>query len=135
MRFSSSRFLRLVIVGCALIFTTSSIAADFDCKVTKKIDYDSEYSADHIARAQFGNRIEEVGENAWISRCSYSQIAGKVTCDRYKIDRVVIDPIVKVKKFYIFSAQYDLQLYPDLTYIENNGRGSIAFGKCAPAKG
>ena len=32
------------------------------------------------------------------------------------------------------GAQFDLQLYPDLTYIENNGRGSISFGMCVLLK-
>ncbi len=105
-------------------------AAEYDCTVKKKVDRDREYSTEQISRSQFANRIEEVGEQAWVSRCSFTPSAGKVTCDRLKMDRVLIDPKVKIKKFYMFSAQFDLQLYPDLTYVENNGRGGISYGNC-----
>ncbi len=38
--------------------------------------------------------------------------------------------IIHIKKYYVFKGQFDVQLYPDLTFIENNGRGDIAYGKC-----
>ena len=27
-------------------------------------------------------------------------------------------------------SQFDVQLYPDMNFVENNGRGSISYGKC-----
>ncbi len=108
----------------------SASAAEYECKVTKKIDSEREYSAEQIKQFQLANRVEEAGGQAWVSRCSLAPSAGKVTCDRLKMDHVVVDPNVKIKKFYLFSSQFDLQLYPGLTYIENNGRGGISYGKC-----
>ncbi len=37
----------------------------------------------------------------------------------------------RIKKFYVFRSQFDVQVYPDLSFIENNGRGGIAFGTCS----
>lgn len=134
MRFCFKNLTKLALLGLALGIAMPANPAEYDCKVSKKFEQDRQYSIDQLARLQFGNRIEVTGEEAWVSRCSYSQSAGKVTCDRLKIDRVVNDPNVRVKKFYLFSAQFDLQLYPDLTYIENNGRGSVSFGRCVLLK-
>jgi hypothetical protein len=119
-----------VATSLTLVAALSASAAEYNCSVNRKVDYDREYSADHIKRFQFTNRIEEKGEGVWVSRCSFDSSASKVTCNRHKIDRVVIDPHVQIKKFYVFSSQFDLQLYPDLSYVENNGRGSISYGKC-----
>jgi hypothetical protein len=56
--------------------------------------------------------------------------SGRVTCDRYKINRVEIDPVAKIKKLYVFRSQFNLQLFASLTFVEDNGRGSISFGTC-----
>ena len=53
-----------------------------------------------------------------------------MTCDRYPMDKVVLDENVKIKKYYLFRSQFDVQLFADLLFIENNGRGGIAFGRC-----
>ena len=60
----------------------------------------------------------------------FAMSAGKITCDSYDVDRVEVDPVVRIKKFYVFGSQFDVQLFPDLTFVENNGRGGIAFGRC-----
>jgi len=54
----------------------------------------------------------------------------KITCDRYQMDTVVLDEQVKIKKYYLFQSQFDVQLFANLSFIENNGRGSVAYGKC-----
>lgn len=113
-----------------LCTATSVIAAEYICTVTRKHDRDREYSQQQIEQYKYSNRIEDGRTEAFVSRCSYVQSASKVTCDRYKIDHIAFDPNVKVKKYYFFSAQLDLQLYQDLSFIENNGRGGIAYGQC-----
>jgi len=35
-----------------------------------------------------------------------------------------------IAKYYYFDGQFDVQIFPNLSFIENNGRGDIAFGKC-----
>ncbi|WP_281970147.1 MULTISPECIES: hypothetical protein [unclassified Polynucleobacter] len=54
----------------------------------------------------------------------------KVTCDRYSVDRVEVDKFVGIKKFYFFKGQFDVQLFPDMNFVENNGRGGVSYGKC-----
>lgn len=46
------------------------------------------------------------------------------------MEKVVFDENVKIKKYYLFRSQFDVQLFPDLSFLENNGRGSIAYGQC-----
>jgi hypothetical protein len=121
---------RRAATALALVAACSAMAAEYDCNVVRKVDRDREYTSEQIAQLKFGNRIEVTGAEAWVSRCSFAPSQGKVTCDRLKMDRVAVDTNVKVRKFYMFSSQFNLQLFPDLTYIENNGRGGISYGKC-----
>ena len=46
---------------------------------------------------------------------------------------VAFDPAAKSKKFYLFRTQSELQIFADLRFIENNGRGTISFGSCTVA--
>lgn len=105
-------------------------AAEYDCKVTKKVDSENSYTAHQIEKWHFSVKVEESGGDAFVSRCSFSPSADKVTCDRYQVDKVVFDENVKIKKYYLFRSQFDLQLFSNLSFIENNGRGGIAYGKC-----
>jgi hypothetical protein len=105
-------------------------AAEYDCKVAKKIDSENTYTSHQIEKGQFSVKIEESSAGAFASRCSFSPSANKVTCDRYQVDKVVFDEKVKIKKYYVFQSQYDVQLFSDLSFVENNGRGGVAYGKC-----
>ena len=62
---------------------------------------------------------------------SFSTTAGRVKCDEYPVDYVRTDPNVGIKEYYYFKGHFDVQLYPDMQFIENNGRGSIARGQCS----
>ena len=57
-------------------------------------------------------------------------MADSVTCDRYEVDKIMFDANAKIKKFYLFGSQADVQIFSDLSFVENNGRGSVAYGKC-----
>ncbi|MDX2274219.1 MAG: hypothetical protein NW206_02115 [Hyphomonadaceae bacterium] len=104
--------------------------ATYDCPVTRKTDSDGRiYSSEELARWQFAVRVIE-GPTTIIQRCSFSSIAVRVTCDSYTSDRIERDASVGVQKFYYFRGQYDVQIFSDGTFIENNGRGGIAFGRC-----
>ena len=50
------------------------------------------------------------------------------------MDRTVFDPNINAMKFYLFRAQYDFQMLAptngEITFVENNGRSGIAYGKC-----
>jgi len=105
-------------------------AAEYDCKVKKKVDFGFSYTAEQLEEGKHSVKIEEGKKETFVSRCSFSTIAQKITCDRYQMDMVVLDEYVKIKKYYLFRSQLDVQLFPDFSFIENNGRGSVAYGKC-----
>ena len=121
-------FLTIVLATLAPLFTQ---AVEYNCVVDKKMDYEHMYTTEKLANGQFSVLIEDQGEKSFLSRCSFVQSAGKVTCDRYEVDKVVIDKNAKIKKYYVFRSHFDVQLFTNLTFIENNGRGGIAYGKCA----
>lgn len=122
--------LRAFTIILLLYLPSLVVAAEYSCKVEKKFDPENSYAEDYIEKWQFSVKIEERNSNAFLSRCSFSTSANKVTCDRYQVDKVVFDENVKIKKYYVFSSQFDVQLFSNLSFIENNGRGSIAYGKC-----
>jgi hypothetical protein len=105
-------------------------AVEYDCKVDKKFDPEITYTADQIKKSQFSVEIEEASSGSYLSRCSFSPSANKVTCDRYQVDKIVLDDDVNIKKYYVFRNQFDVQLFSNLSFVENNGRGGIAYGKC-----
>ena len=107
-----------------------SLAAVYECPATRKVDSTQVYTPEMLAKGQFSTRVEELGKETYVSRCSFAPSEGKVTCDRYKVDRVVTDPNVGHKKFYVFSSQYDFQIFKGLLSVENNGRGGIQYGQC-----
>lgn len=105
-------------------------AVEYECTITKKLSVDTEYSESELSNGKFSVIIEEHGFGTFLSRCSFVQSESKVTCDRYEVDKVVVDNNVKIKKYYVFDSHFDVQLFSDLTFIENNGRGGLAFGSC-----
>ena len=94
--------------------------------------------AEMIKRFKYSNKLKEVGNKAFISRCSFSSSEGEETCDRYEVDHIERSPITNAEtlekifivKYYYYSGQLDFQIFPDLKFIENNGRGVIQYGKC-----
>ena len=117
------------IVFCSLVPVLVG-AVEYDCTVEKKFDSENSYTKEHINKSQFSVKVEEKNNASFLSRCSFSTSANKVTCDRYKVDKFVFDENVKIKKYYVFRSQFDVQLFSDLSFVENNGRGGIAYGKC-----
>jgi hypothetical protein len=113
-----------------LLMPVLAAADAYECAVTRKVHIENEYTEAHLKQGQFSVKIEENEEGAYLSRCSFVLSQGKVTCDHYKVDKVVQDPYIKVKKYYVFASQFDVQLFDNMTFVENNGRADIAFGKC-----
>lgn len=114
-----------------VLFPVILHAVEYNCPVKKKMNIKYEYTTDHILKEQPSVRIIENGSDTYISRCSFVQSKSKVTCDRYKVDRVETDSFVKHKKYYYFNGQFDVQIFSNLEFLENNGRGNISFGKCS----
>ena len=122
--------LRVSIIVLLLASPAVAQAADYRCKVESKLYRERVSSPSELQKGQFSVLIEERGGSVFLSRCSTTYNSQEVTCDRYEVDKVVFDENVGIKKFYVFRSQFDVQVYPGLYFIENNGRGTIAFGTC-----
>jgi hypothetical protein len=114
-----------------LLIPISSVvySITYDCKVTRKFDFQSEVTPSIIQKYQYSVRIKDTSKPE-LERCSFTPSQNRVTCDRYTVDRVDTDKFVGIKKFYYFTGQFDVQLYPDMRFVENNGRGGISYGVC-----
>lgn len=117
-------------IGMILLSANFVQAAQYKCIVKNKFDTENVYTDVQIKKSQFSLLIDEMPEATYVSRCSFSPSAKEVTCDKYQVDQIVFDKNVKIKKFYVFDSQFDVQIFSTLTFVENNGRGGIAFGTC-----
>ena len=93
------------------------------------MDSENFYTTERLEQGKFSVNIKH-DKKSDIERCSFSPSQNKVTCDKYQVDRVEVDKWVGIKKFYFFKGQFDVQLFPDMTFVENNGRGGVSYGKC-----
>jgi len=50
------------------------------------------------------------------------------------MDKAVIDNFTSYIKLYNFSSQFDVQLFTDKSFVENNGRSSVSYGTCKVTK-
>lgn len=115
---------------CLLLMSSTSYATILECFATKKLDSERTYPKSHMDKYKFSNKIEFTKDGVFISRCSYTFMAKKVTCDRYKVDHIEKDKNVNITKFYVFGPQFNMQLFSDYSYLEDNGRGGITYGIC-----
>ena len=116
-----------------MLAAQTAFAATYECKVDKKYaaDLSKIQSKEEIDFFKFKLTIKE-SPKVTIDRCSFDPSQKAVTCDNYEPDRVEFTntQYVKIKKFYVTRSQYDVQIFENLSFVENNGRGSIGFGKC-----
>lgn len=121
--------IRRVFLICFLLISTThvspALSLELWCKVDRKLDKENEYKRDYIEEQGFGLFIRHWDTGATLSRCG-----GVRECDEYEVDHVEFTESVGIIKYYHFRGHFDVQVYPDLTFIENNGRGSIAWGQC-----
>jgi hypothetical protein len=102
------------------------------CPVTRKLDSERIYTAEELVRGQFRMEVVMSSEtDVKLRRCSFATSVGKVTCDEYAPDRIAQDPFTGITKFYHFNSHFDVQVFKDGRFVENNGRGSVAFGTCS----
>lgn len=115
------------------LMTQTAYAATYVCKVDKQYaaDLSEIRSKTEVEKFRFVITIKEAAK-VTLDRCSFSPSQNAVTCDNYEPDRVEFTntQYVKIKKFYLTKAHYDIQIFEDLQFIENNGRAGIATGKC-----
>ncbi len=125
--------MKSVFLVMSFLAAQTALAASYECKVDKKYAADLSViqSKEEIEKFKFKITIKE-GAKVTLERCSFAPSQNAVTCDNYEPDRVEFTntQFVKIKKFYVTKSQYDVQIFENLTFVENNGRGSIASGKC-----
>ncbi|MEE8058530.1 MAG: hypothetical protein V3T17_11945 [Pseudomonadales bacterium] len=119
-----------LLLGLMIFLSTPAIAVEYDCIVKKKFNSEHTYTKAELEKGKFSIQISAKGDNASLSRCSFAHSGEVVTCDKYEADKVIFDENVKIKKYYVFSSQFDVQVFSNLSFVENNGRGGISFGKC-----
>lgn len=129
------RKLALVMV-CAfeisLLFFVAPTTANSEelwCKVTRKLDSEREYSQENLDKYRPGVFVRIGAYGATLSRCS-SEASGQYSCDEYEVDKIEIDNHTGHRKFYYYRGQFDVQVFSNNRFIENNGRGTISFGQC-----
>ena len=111
---------RISILFIILCLPVLAQATEYKCDIKKKFDFGHAYSPDKIKHDKYSVLIEEKGDTAFVSRCSFSLSAKKITCDLHKADKVVFDKNVRIKKYYFFQSQFDVQLFSDLSQIRAN---------------
>jgi hypothetical protein len=138
---------RAILILGFLLLTGNAWAVEYHCFATSAVDSSGEWSKERIDKWVPSAIIKHYGRSSLkpstISRCSYSQIEGKITCDTYPIDHyettAVANASMFIDKFYYYRGQVDVQIYLNTgekvsEYIENNGRGTIYWGKCKQPK-
>jgi hypothetical protein len=120
-----------ILVILLMVVPLAAAADIYECKITRKVYATGEDSPEELKKWQ-PSAILEINQNgpSYASRCSYSTIEKKVTCDRYEMDRVDVDPYVGHIKMYRFRSQMTVQLFANLNFMEDVGRGIVSFGKC-----
>jgi len=81
---NATRFVQLLLVALCTPGLASGV--EYSCRVKKKFDAARTYPPEQIEKWQFSIRIEENAGNTFVSRCSFSASAEKITCDRYRVD-------------------------------------------------
>ncbi len=104
-------------------------SSSYDCKVTRKVGPENILSDSELKKWKFSVKIHDTPKPE-LERCSLTPTQNQVMCDKHPVDKVETDKFVGIKKFYNFRSQFDVQLYPDMKFIENNGRGGISYGTC-----
>lgn len=87
-------------------------------------------NTDFVVKHKPFTKVFESNGSIKIQRCSIPFGEDTHTCDTYDSDRFERDTNVNIQKFYVFKSQYDIQIFSDLSYIDNNGRGGFLIGKC-----
>ena len=123
-RFSLLAFIFFLIINFAQ--AQAKVTYELECIVDRKLERELEYSRDRIDEMRWSLIIQHHDEEyATISRCD-----ALAPCDENRIDHFEFDRFVNASKYYFFRGQYDVQVFTDGRFIENNGRGTLAFGRC-----
>ena len=113
-----------------MLVSTATYAVEYDCAVDNRITADKQYSQKDIVANKYSISAFVINDTKGISTCYLSKEKNRVLCDTWPVDTVEFNESLKMKKFYAFRGQADLQILKDMSYVFNNGQGEISFGKC-----
>lgn len=126
---------RYLLKSAAVLLTsaaTSLSAEVFICNVNSKVEFLDGfiYPAERLLASQFQVRIDT--SLNMMSRCFVPPYATQSTCDVYQIDHTERSQTSSstIVKYYYLNGQFDVQVFGDGKFIENNGRGGLASGVC-----
>ena len=123
----------------AALCASQAASGELYCLVSAKVTtsilgedgYFIPYTDEQLSQAQYSVIVRDRGDSASeVGRCSFEQVANRVTCDFYKVDFVASDAYTGHIKYYYLQGQLDVQIFSSGDFVENNGRGSIATGRC-----
>ena len=122
----------LWIVSVFCVVCLGAQAATYNCTVEQKFSGDGAYSQKNLDMYRPRVIVYESDGLARLSRCSISPSAGGIeTCDEYAVDRIIVDGHGGISKYYYFKGQLDVQIWSNGNFVENNGRGTVSFGRCS----
>lgn len=133
---------KIILIIGVLLVATHAHAVEYHCTPRTVVDSSGEWSNDKINKYRPYTVIKNLGsaseKTGTLFQCSFSQNDIRINCDTYPIDYHEITPLPGtmsfIDKFYHFHGQFDVQLFRDadgkISYIENNGRGTIYRGMC-----
>lgn len=110
--------------------TFSQMAFRLNCEVSRKVDNERNYSEEDIARFKPSVRLTKVDNRYLVERCSFSPSQNRENCDPYQIDFVQSQEDPPMSKYYYYRGMFDLQVFGNGFFVENNGRGTISYGTC-----
>lgn len=113
---TTSRLLRKLIFSLIFFASPYLLAAEYKCQV--KISYPSS--------APLVNIYIDEGNSA-VTSCKPNVKKG---CTLWFIDKVEFNEVLKMKKYYLFRGQSDMQIFSDLSFIHNDGQRVIRLGQC-----
>jgi hypothetical protein len=119
-------------VALALVALAGAVvhAATWECRVTAVWSPLVLPERDYLARTAPTVRLEDDGTHAVVTRCAHHPGETGRRCERIGIDWVEQRAENASRKYYRFATHYDLQLFLDRTFVENDGLGTVYHGQC-----
>lgn len=141
--------MKIIVILNILLFIPSQLLADlifdpssrgyatkhYKCDLAKTIHVKHNTATKDLKRNMYSLFILEtdnpkVKNQYTLYKCFYKKPTNKKRCEDIPISKVSLLDGSQIKKYYNLDMQYDLQVFKDLSFIENNGKGVISVGMC-----
>jgi hypothetical protein len=109
-------------------------AATYECRITDVWSPLVIPEREYLRRTAPTLRLEDTPQGAVVTRCARAPGEREAKCERVEIDWVAVHAAAGSRKYYRFETHYDLQLFFDRSFVENDGRGVVYHGQCRELK-